>query len=314
MPPPGTDTALRRAKPRVVVVGDVMADVVVRFKGPFAPASDTPSAITLASGGSAANEAVWCAAAGADVTLVAAVGEDVLGASAAAELAASKVTMRLSRVAGATTGVVVSLVRESGERSMLTDRGANLRLEAGDLPDELFSPGAHLHLSAYVLYDETTRPVAERALSLAATRAMTASVDPCSVSPLLAFGAEAFLAATTTASWCFANRDEAAALTGRDEPARAAALLGACYGEATVTAGADGAFIAHEGNVLHVPARATRVVDTTGAGDAFTGTYLAHRLVGEDPESAAVAAVAAASRVVAEPGARPGGALGYSRL
>jgi len=46
------------------------------------------------------------------------------------------------------------------------------------------------------------------------------------------------------------------------------------------------------------------VADTTGAGDAFTGTFLARRLSGDGPEQAVRAGLAAAARVVAGPGAR----------
>ncbi|MHB1973647.1 MAG: PfkB family carbohydrate kinase [Acidimicrobiales bacterium] len=70
---------------RVVVVGDVMSDVVVRPLGPIVEASDTASSIVFAPGGSATSQAVWLAHAGAEVHLVAAVGDDAQ-ADAAADL------------------------------------------------------------------------------------------------------------------------------------------------------------------------------------------------------------------------------------
>ena len=82
-------------QPVVVVIGDVMVDVVVRPLGPFNRGSDTPSRVALSPGGSAANQAVALAAAGAGAHLVAAVGDDEFGRAAAAALAASAVQAHL---------------------------------------------------------------------------------------------------------------------------------------------------------------------------------------------------------------------------
>ena len=144
----------------MVVVGDVMVDIVVRPIGPFHPGSDTTSRIVAAPGGSATNQAVAFARAGAEVHLVAVVGDDELGRAATRALAANKVQAHLEALPEERTGVVVAMVDPSGERSMFTDRGANLRLGHRTLPRELFGAGWHLHLSGYELLDELTRPAA----------------------------------------------------------------------------------------------------------------------------------------------------------
>jgi sugar/nucleoside kinase (ribokinase family) len=78
------------------------------------------------------------------------------------------------------------------------------------------------------------------------------------------------------------------------------------YREVALTLGADGALFSGPGTeLLHCPAHRVAVVDTTGAGDAFTGTFLAGRLRGEEPGAVLRAALAAAARVVGWPGARP---------
>jgi sugar/nucleoside kinase (ribokinase family) len=56
--------------------------------------------------------------------------------------------------------------------------------------------------------------------------------------------------------------------------------------------------------LLHCPADRVAVEDTTGAGDAFTGTFLARRLWGDAPVDALQAGLTAAARVVAATGAR----------
>jgi sugar/nucleoside kinase (ribokinase family) len=286
----------------------VIVDVVVRPLGPFNRGSDTPSRIVVAPGGSASNQAVALAAAGAQVHLVGVVGDDELGRAAARALASSGVEAHLRLCPGRQTGVVVALVDAMGQRSMLTDRGANLGLEEQDLGPSLLAAGRHLHLSGYELLDEATRPAARAALEAAAAAGMTRSVDPCSAGPLAAVGKAEFLAWTEGVDWCCANLDEGRALTGASRPAEIVAGLRRHYQEVVLTLGADGALLSRPGTeLLHCPADRVAVVDTTGAGDAFTGTFLAVRLQGAEPEQALRAALAAAARVVASPGARSWG-------
>ena len=293
-------------RPVVVVVGDVIVDVVVRPLGPFNRGSDTPSRIVVTPGGSASNQAVALATAGAQVHLVGVVGDDELGRAAARALAATGMEVHLRVDPVRPTGVVVAVVDASGQRSMLTDRGANLHLDLQDLRPGLLCAGRHLHLSGYELLDEATRPVARAALERAAAAGMTCSVDPCSAGPLAGVGARAFLAWTEGVDWCCANLDEGRALTGASRPADIVAGLRRHYREVVLTLGADGALFSGPGTeFLHCGAYQVAVVDTTGAGDAFTGTFLAGRLRGEQPQQALRAALAAAARVVVAPGARP---------
>jgi len=292
-------------RPVVVIIGDVMVDVVVVPLGPFNRGSDTPSRVVISPGGSAANQAVALAAAGAEVHLVAAVGDDEFGRAAAGALAATGAQVHLQVCRGQRTGVVVALIDASGERSMLTDRGANLGLGTDALDPVLFVAGRHLHLSGYELLDEATRPVGLAALQLAAAAGMTRSVDPCSAGPLAAVVPAAFLSWTKGIEWCCANLDEGRALTGAIGPDDVLAALRPHYREVVVTLGAEGALLSGPGtDRLHCSADEVEVADTTGAGDAFTGTFLARRLSGDRPEQALRAGLAAAARVVAEPGAR----------
>jgi sugar/nucleoside kinase (ribokinase family) len=297
--------ASRAQQPVVVVVGDVMVDVVAVPLGPVNRGSDTASRVVVSPGGSAANQAVALAAAGAEVHLVASVGDDQFGRAAAAALATTAVQAHLQVCPGQRTGVVVALIDASGERSMLTDRGANLSLGTAALDPALFVAGRQLHLSGYVLLDEATRPVGLAALELAVASGMTRSVDPCSAGPLAAVGPAAFLSWTAGLEWCCANIDEGRALTGAMHPDDVLAALRLYYREAVVTLGAEGALLSGPGNDrLHCPATPVEVADTTGAGDAFTGTFLARRLAGDEAGPALRAGLAAAARVVAEPGAR----------
>jgi sugar/nucleoside kinase (ribokinase family) len=161
----------------VVVVGDVMVDVLAAMSGPLARGSDTPSAVTTAGGGSAANVAVWLAAQGVPTSYVGRVGDDALGRESVAGLTDRGVTAWVSTEPDLTTGTCIVLVEPGGERSMLPDAGANSTLTAADLPQRAFRPGGHLHLSGYTLLNPGSRDAGLAALSVAAAADMTVSVD-----------------------------------------------------------------------------------------------------------------------------------------
>jgi len=246
------------------------------------------------------------AASGAEAHLIASAGDDELGRAAVAALAEAGVALHVASHPGVSTGMVVALVDESGHRSMYTDRAANLLLSTTALDVAgLWAPGRHLHLSGYVLLDRASRPAGLAALSRARSAGMSTSVDPCSAGPLAAVGPAEFLQWCEGVDWLCANEQEGMVLTGAEGPEEIVASLRGHFREVALTAGAGGAYFAGAGPaVLHVAGEAVRVVDTTGAGDAFTGTFLARRLSGASAVQAMNAAVSAAGAVVTAPGAR----------
>lgn len=163
------------SRPRVVVVGDLAVDVLVAPRTSVVPGADVPARISTGAGGAGANTAAWLAHLGADVTLVARVGNDPAGRAAAAELERAGVHTALTVDPGAPTCTVVVLLG-AGERTMLSDRGAAARLSPADLP--ALDGADHLHLSGYVLLDATSRPAGLAALAAARASGLSTSVDP----------------------------------------------------------------------------------------------------------------------------------------
>ena len=292
--------------PQVVVVGDLVTDVVASTAGAVAVGSDTTARIVLGDGGAGGNVAAWLRAVDLDVGLVTCVGEDPAGRDAVARLADAGVATAAATDPSAPTGTVVVLTDATGERTMLTDRGANQALDAADLPLTWFRRGAHLHLSGYVLLDERGRDAGLAALRAATVSGMTISVDPASWAPLRRWGAARFLAATADAMLTLPNRDEARVLTGFGDPAGAARHLARHHGAAVVTCGADGAVWSDGATTVHGRAGRATVVDSTGAGDAFTAGYLAAWLDGAEPDEALERAAYLAAQAVGRRGARPG--------
>ena len=287
----------------IVCVGDIVTDVLASVHGPIAAGSDTPASIRVGGGGQAANTAAWLAAAGADVTLVAAVGDDQAGRDRVAELTAAGVRVAAQVCPGASTGAIVVL-SDHGDRTMLTDRGANLLL-AADSVDAVLPGASWLHLSAYTLMGMPDLGL--HALARARAHGLGVSVDAASAQPLREVGADSFLSWVRPTDVLFTNADEAAVLAGGRGPAReqALALAEAVGGSAVVKLGAGGAVWARGGEVLAAPAPEVTTIDTTGAGDAFAAGLLAGLAAGRDPARALHEAVEWGSRAVTSLGARP---------
>lgn len=307
--------------PRILVVGDVIDDIVVRPLGPIAHATDTPARITPSPGGSGANAAVWLARAGARVRFVGRVAAaDV--ARHAGVLRGAGVEPRLSGDEDRSTGSIVVLVDGDGERTMFTDRGANLGLTAADLPDSVLDGVDALHISGYSLFSD---PVRRAVLDLAArARAwgVRVSVDPGSAGFLATVGVERFLGWVHGIDVLLPNLDEATLLVGgcgsktadgrrqghacADAGQLAVALLDVADVVA-VTCGAAGVAVGACGvDVVSVASPVVEVVDTTGAGDAFTGAFLAAWLGGGTLADAARRGVTAGAEAVSRTGGRPG--------
>ena len=290
---------------RVVVIGDLLYDMFAKIEGPVAFGTDTFTSIHAAPGGSGANAAAWLGVLGTETHFVGRVGDDDFGSSLAGELEGSGVRPHLVYDPSLETGKVFVLVDGSGERTMITDRGAGEALSPKDLPESLFYEG-HLHLSGYVFSGGSRRETAREALRLAREAGMSTSVDPSSVPLLEAVGPERFLNWTRGADLCFPNLEEGAFLTGERDPDRIAEELLAYYPGGVLKLGSGGALYADvEGTRGHIPAVSRRVVDTTGAGDALCAGFLATWVSGGSPTEALRRGVELAGRAVEGVGGRP---------
>jgi len=313
LPPSAADA------PRFVVVGQWMTDVVASLPGVLREGTDTTAHVQVLGGGAAANTAAWLAYDGYETTLAARIGDDLLGRAGRAELEELGVTCALAVDPRRPSGTCIVLVAPDGERTMIPDPGANEALVPGDLADDLFAPGRHLHLSGYTLLVDGSRMAGLSALDRARLRGMTTSVDVASVGPLSDAGAARFLSWVTGVDVLLANEAEAAFLADLplpepeddDATSLASATLAArtlcgSVGTAVVKLGAHGAYVQDsQGVTAHAPAVEVDVVDTTGAGDAFAAGWLPAWRAGVEPRVALDRGNRSAARVVSRVGARP---------
>ena len=304
MPSSKTDTLPLLPPPRVLVVGDVMTDILVRPEGPIIPGSDRRAKIGVLPGGSACNQAAWLAHRGVPVALAGKVGRRDAEEQARA-LAAAGVTPRLGIDETRETGMLVAIISEGGERSFLTDRGANDSLSNEDLPFSMLAGLDLLHVSGYALVAPGPRAAVMSLMAVARARGIAVTVDPSSVGFLEEVGRDNFLGWTRDASILFPNADEAAFLSGSTEPREQARFLTERYQTVAVKRGPLGAEVATSELLLKAVPPAVEVIDTTGAGDAFLAGFLAARLGGAGLEHCLAEGVKAGAEATTRLGGRP---------
>jgi sugar/nucleoside kinase (ribokinase family) len=291
---------------KVLVVGDVMTDVIVVPEGPIVKGSDRRAKVRSRPGGSGANQAVWLGAMGADVVFAARVG--------AAEKAAHEAYFRQCGVkplligdAAQPSGVLVTLVDPDGERSFLTDRGANLHLCPADLPTSLLDGIGMVVVSGYSFFAPGPRAAVQGLFAQAQARRIAIAIDPASVGFLAEVGESQFLSWVSGADFIFANESEAEALTGQTDREAQMRALGQHFTTVLLKRGGAGAAIGGAaGTRIALPAPKVEVVDSTGAGDAFAAGFIAAHLAGADETTALARAIASGAKAVQSIGGQPG--------
>jgi ribokinase len=257
--------------PRIVVVGSVNVDLIVRGAR-FPARGETVSGGTflMAGGGKGANQAVAAARLGAHVALVARVGRDMFGDGAVAQLGREGIDCAaVVRDETRATGVAAILVDGAGDNMISVAPGANRALE----PDDVERAAAVLTAADVVLVQLEVPPaVVALTCRLAARAGVRVILDPA---PAPAGPLDSALYADI--ALVKPNETEAERLTGiavHDEAsahAAAARLISAGARHAIVTLGAKGAVWNDGARSGAVAAPAGDAIDTTAAGDAFAG-------------------------------------------
>lgn len=292
-------------KGRILVVGDVMTDVIVVPEGPIVKGSDRRATVRSRPGGSGANQAVWLGAMGADVVFAARVGQDDK-AMYENYFRGLGVIAVLSGDRDLPSGVLVTIVDPDGERSFLTDRGANLNLSDEDLPTSLLDDVSMVMVSGYSFFAPRPRAAVQTLFAAARERGIKVAVDPASVGFLVEVGADNFLEWTAGATAIFANESEAEALTGAVGYEAQMLALGQRYETVLIKRGRHGAALGgRDGIRIMLPAPEVSVVDSTGAGDAFAAGFIAASLEGDSETDALAKGIAAGARAVQFIGGQP---------
>jgi ribokinase len=287
---------------RIVVVGSSNTDLVVRApRLPMPGETVLGGAFLRAHGGKGANQAVAAARLGAQVTFVARLGCDSFGDEAVAHFAAEGLDTRyVVRDPDVHSGVALIGVDEGrGENSIIVAPGANMRLSVQDIKA---AEEAIRSASVVVCQLEVPLETVAAALSIARAAGVRTILNPAPAQPL----PDELLRLATVLT---PNEGEAALLAGDPglAPAEDARILRKRgVANVLVTLGSEGALLVNEEGETHIPGRkVTNVVDTTAAGDCFTGALAVAIGEGRSLEQAAQFAGTAAAISVTRSGAQP---------
>lgn len=236
--------------------------------------------VDLAPGGSCANTVSTAALLGTQACYCGMVGTDDFGQSYQQSMK-RRASLALVENDSGNTGRCLSLISPDGERTMLTDLGCSMHLEAGQLPSKAMQGARLLHTTGYLLTGSPMREAAFRALDLAQEAGMLISFDVADPFVVSVFGDDVRKVINDYADIVFMNEMEAESLTGK-KGEEAFGSLPDRVSLAVVKLGARGSLLRHGGQTVRIEATRVDAIDTTGAGDAYAGGML-HGLLSAYP-------------------------------
>jgi ribokinase len=256
---------------RIAVVGSANIDLTT-FTDRFPKPGETifGDHFDLGFGGKGANQAVAARLCGAEVAMVARVGADLFGPATIANFQAVGIdTTHVRVVDGVSSGVAPIFVESGGQNRILVVKGANDRLMPADV--DAAAPALE-RADCIVLQFEIPFETVAHTVRFARSKGIRCIVNPAPALPVA-------LDEIAAADYFVPNETEAETLTGMhvgdEAQARACAdhLRRRGFTRVIITLGARGALLATPGGTELVPAFEVRSVDSTGAGDAFIGSF-----------------------------------------
>jgi ribokinase len=287
----------------VLVIGSITADVTA-FSRRLPRRGETVLGddFTLVLGGKGANQAVSAARSGAPTWMVACVGQDPFRDIVLTGLEAHGVTLTEVRTVEGRTGVAHIRVDASGENDIVITPLANASLDQAMVSESI--QRVRDRVGVLLLQLEIRTEVACHAAREGAAAGLTVVLDPAPAQELPG-DVWRHLDIVTP------NESEATALTGievtdLESAERAAAwFLDRGVGHALITLGSGGALSVTAERTRHFPAYAVTPVDTTAAGDAFTGFFGGALAAGLDVDTAIQYGMAAGALATTKAGASP---------
>ncbi|MFZ0563762.1 MAG: ribokinase [Terriglobales bacterium] len=258
-------------RPRIAVVGSANVDLTT-FSDRFPEPGETifGQKFDLGFGGKGANQAVAARLCGADVFMVAKVGDDLFGPSTIKNFENLGIdAAHVRQVSGVSSGVAPIFVDPSGQNRIIVVKGANDELKPPDV-----DAAAEMLKSAdcIVLQFEIPLETVYHTIKFARRNNIRCILNPAPAQPI-------DIQAIAELDYFIPNESEAFAISGMrvtdvDEAKRCATrLLSSGVRRVLITLGANGALLAGSDGMNHVPAFTVKSVDSTGAGDAFIGSF-----------------------------------------
>jgi ribokinase len=258
-------------RPRIAVVGSANVDLTT-FTDQFPKPGETifGQKFDLGFGGKGANQAVAARLCGADVFMVARVGSDLFGPATIENFKKLGIdATHVKQVDGLSSGVAPIFVDPHGQNRILVIKGANDALKPADVDQ-----AAETLKSAdcIVLQFEIPLETVYYTVAFARKHGIRCILNP-------APGHTVNMPALAGLDYFVPNESEAETITGMPvknvEGAKQCAekLLAGGIRRIIITLGANGSLLAGDGRSEHLPAFAVKSIDSTGAGDAFIGSF-----------------------------------------
>lgn len=288
-----TDTQTRSA---VLSIGRIYCDLIFTGLGelPVLGRELFADDMQIAAGGGAFIAAAHLVHTGRKTALVARLGTDMLSVGVGHQIEQAHVDLRFIEHA-VEAGPQVTVAAVVGkERAFLTRRAGSAMPATLDAALD-WAEARHLHIAEYATLHEIPDLVAR-----AKARGLTVSLDPSWDAALIYDNG--LLQACTGIDLFLPNLEEAEAITGSADAETALRALSETFPQVALKGGAQGAWTMSDGAVLHVPAEAVPVVDTTGAGDAFNAGFINAWLEGKPAGPRLAAGIRAGSLAVQSPG------------
>jgi sugar/nucleoside kinase (ribokinase family) len=290
--------------PAIVVIGDINVDMLGRVKSWPKPGQDCLAPrLEMHCGGVGANSALALARWGVDVRLAGCVGQDRFGDYVLEGLKDGGVNTRwVQRTEDATTGFFYINVTPDGERTFFGSRAASGCTRKLRDAAKLCKGASAAHLVGYNFLNPGTAHAAKQIARTVHARGGWVSLD-VGMAPSQQIPRK-ILQIVPSVDILLISADEATLLTGERDPRRSfARLQKAGAREVVLKLGKRGCLISENGATQLVPSFDVKMVDSTGAGDAFVAGFLQARLRGWSTAEAAVAATASGAAAVSFMGA-----------
>ena len=291
-------------KSGVAILGIYVADLAFKAaRQPVMGETILGSAFAMGPGGKGSNQSVAAARAGAAVTFITKLGKDNFGDAALAMYAKEGITALAPQDPNNSTGAAYIFLEEgTGSNAIIVVAGAAGTIGVADVEA---NSAAITHAKIFMTQLEQPIPAAFHALQIARAAGTTTIFNPAPAAVLDD-------AIYKLCDYITPNESEAAMLTGIVVTDLASAkkaadiLLAKGVGTVIITLGGQGSLLHSKAQSVHIPIySAGKVVDTTGAGDAFNGGFAAALARGEDPVTAAHFGSAVAGISVTRPGTAP---------
>lgn len=258
-------------RPRIAVVGSANIDLTT-FTSRFPKPGETifGDSFDLGFGGKGANQATASRLCGAEVFMIARVGNDLFGPATIENFKRLGIdTTHVKQLEGVSSGVAPIFVEPSGQNRIFVVKGANDRLMPADV-----DAAADLlkTVDCMVLQFEIPLETVYYSVRFAQANGIRCIVNPAPAAPV-------DLKALAGLDYFVPNESEAETITGmavrnlEDAKKCAQTLLSGGVKRVILTLGANGSLLAGHDGMEHIPAFQVKSVDSTGAGDAFIGSF-----------------------------------------